>query len=170
MIDPELLTENERAIYSRHNTGITFPDCVDVRVLLETLCAEREKAKRLPAPDDPEWDATDFAHPAWWRGHVHGVTGAAAVIRAALDGKDDGHGTIGDPELERARREVMALRTALADALLAAQWAMDALPEWGTLAPGYCDYCQRSEERGHDPRGCELVERRAALAKLTDGE
>lgn len=22
-------------------------------------------------PDDPEWDATEGAHPAWWRGHDH---------------------------------------------------------------------------------------------------
>ena len=39
--------------------------------------AELERFARLSArfatccPDDPEWDATEGAHPAWWRGHDH---------------------------------------------------------------------------------------------------
>lgn len=39
--------------------------------------------------DDPQWDATDGAHPAWWRGDDHGYARGQAEIarlRAALDG------------------------------------------------------------------------------------
>lgn len=35
----------------------------------------------IPDVDDPIWDATDGAHPAWWRGHDH----AAQKMQEALD-------------------------------------------------------------------------------------
>lgn len=30
---------------------------------------DRLRAEVVALRDDPEWDATDGAHPAWWRGH-----------------------------------------------------------------------------------------------------
>ncbi len=64
--------------------------------------------------DDPEYDGTPDAHPAYWRGTGDGVAGAVERIRAALDGTDNGSGTLGNPELERLRRDVLALVQRLA--------------------------------------------------------
>lgn len=42
--------------------------------------------------DRPEDDATDAAHPAWWRGHDNGAAGTAkALLRVAL-GEIDANG------------------------------------------------------------------------------
>lgn len=40
--------------------------------------ARLARAKGVVALTDSSADATDFAHPAWWRGHEHGVRGAVA--------------------------------------------------------------------------------------------
>jgi hypothetical protein len=41
--------------------------------------------------DPPELDATDGAHPAWWRGHDHGATKAAeAIIAVIMNGSREG--------------------------------------------------------------------------------
>jgi hypothetical protein len=59
--------------------------------------------------DDPELDATDFAHPAWWRGHEHAAAVFCQKANAILDGKDDGKGVANDP-WETTRRRLLALR------------------------------------------------------------
>lgn len=54
--------------------------------------------------DNPEWDATDAAHPAWWRGQDHG---AASVVREAnrlldeAERDEERRGVFGDREMER---------------------------------------------------------------------
>lgn len=47
--------------------------------------------------DDPEQDGTDFAHPAWWRGHEQAVLVMCQTINEVLDGKDDGAGVNYEP-------------------------------------------------------------------------
>ena len=59
--------------------------------------------------DDPDLDATDFAHPAWWRGNDYAYHMVCQKIAAVLDGKDDGSGVINGSELETIRRRIMAL-------------------------------------------------------------
>lgn len=63
--------------------------------------------------DNPFWDATDVAHPAWWRGDDHGCAVTVERLNAILDGKDDGHGGFGYEPLERLRRRLLALRRQL---------------------------------------------------------
>lgn len=48
-------------------------------------------------PDNPDWDFTDDAHPAWWRGHENGCALACQGINEILDGKDDGQGVGVEP-------------------------------------------------------------------------
>lgn len=72
----------------------------------EELRAQLERLK-----DDPELDATDFAHPAWWRGEKHGHFAAVRRLQEVLDGKDDGAGAM-EEEIEKARRDILALRNA----------------------------------------------------------
>jgi hypothetical protein len=60
-------------------------------------------------PDNEAWDATDSAHPAWWRGQEHGVASTCRILEAALDGKGDGRGVIGYAPMERLRRRLLAL-------------------------------------------------------------
>jgi hypothetical protein len=81
--------------------------------------------------DNPEWDATDWAHlawwrgnevgvkqvtlalwahPAWWRGNEVGVKQVTLALTLALDGMDDGSGVYGYAELEALRRRILQLR------------------------------------------------------------
>ena len=64
----------------------------------------------LPVPVDwPAMDATDGAHPAWWRGDDHGVHAACVVLADVLA---NGHrGAFASPELEALARQLDALRT-----------------------------------------------------------
>ena len=69
--------------------------------------AENERLCKL---DDPVFDATDAAHPAWWRGEKYGSQQAARKVRKILDGGDDGTGMSSDPDLEKIRRDILALK------------------------------------------------------------
>ena len=59
--------------------------------------------------DDPELDATDFAHPAWWRGHINGCEGTCMRIERILEGQDDGSGVLGNKKLESLRRKLLKI-------------------------------------------------------------
>jgi hypothetical protein len=63
--------------------------------------------------DDPELDATDGAHPAWWRGNDAGVAGACRVLAAVLDGSDGGSGVVGFEPLEMLRGRLREQREEL---------------------------------------------------------
>ncbi len=67
------------------------------------------RAAGAPKPDDPDADATDAAHPAWWRGNDAGVAVTVARLTDILDGKDDGEGVIGYAPLEALRRRLLVL-------------------------------------------------------------
>lgn len=54
-------------------------------------------------------DATDAAHPAWWRGNDAGVAGTVERLTKILDGKDDGAGVISFAPLEKLRRRMLLL-------------------------------------------------------------
>jgi hypothetical protein len=58
--------------------------------------------------DDPQWDATDAAHPAWWRGHDHTTAVFCHQATEILDGKEPG-GVSQEP-WETLRRRLWALR------------------------------------------------------------
>lgn len=73
----------------------------------EEFKAENERLRKL---DGPVFDATDAAHPAWWRGEKYGSQQAARKVRKILDGGDDGVGVSSDPDLEKIRRDILALK------------------------------------------------------------
>jgi chromosome segregation ATPase len=50
----------------------------------------------------PEWDATDAAHPAWWRGHDHGAAGMARALEEARAERDQAQAILTLAERERA--------------------------------------------------------------------
>ena len=66
------------------------------------------------AYDDPSRDATDGAHPAWWRGSDAGVAGAVRIVNEALDGPLPLPGCVGGADLEAVRQRVAALRASVA--------------------------------------------------------
>ncbi len=73
---------------------------------------------RTPAPaDDPEMDGTDFAHPAWWRGHDHTTAMFCHAVNEILDGKDDGVGVKAEGPLLDTRKRLLALMGKPAHAL-----------------------------------------------------
>lgn len=72
----------------------------------------RAEVERLR--DDPECDATDLAHPAWWRGNDAGVHATVEVIRRVLDSGLDG-GVSGYKPLQEIRERVERLRESQRD-------------------------------------------------------
>lgn len=87
-----------------------------LRNQLATVTAERD---HLKAADNPEWDCTDCAHPAWWRGHEHTAKSMCQIINEILDGEDDGRGVANEPWESTRRRirdmAVMAVKLAAAE-------------------------------------------------------
>lgn len=62
---------------------------------------------RFDATNDEVLDGTDFAHPAWWRGHDAAVSHMCALIHEWASGK----GTEGThyPEVQAARTHILKL-------------------------------------------------------------
>lgn len=80
-----------------------------IRALRERLAfVELELIK---TQDDVECDATDHAHPAWWRGYDAGAEGAMKRWREALEGKLSPTGTLGSPKMQGLRAKTESLTT-----------------------------------------------------------
>ncbi|MBX9623826.1 MAG: hypothetical protein K2X82_08420 [Gemmataceae bacterium] len=62
--------------------------------------------------DDPLFDCTDAAHPAWWRGHDYTAAAFCREVTGILDGRDDGRGVANDP-WETVRRRLLAMHAEL---------------------------------------------------------
>lgn len=62
--------------------------------------------------DDTMWDGTDFAHPAWWRGHDDGAAGVIREVEKILDEDPRAAGVYGSERLQRIRERIHALRAA----------------------------------------------------------
>lgn len=76
-----------------HSCGhIWRPADVPTTGVAEIQTKGKKDGSPRPQQDDPELDCTDWAHPAWWRGHEHMAAVFCAKISAILDGKDDGAG------------------------------------------------------------------------------
>jgi hypothetical protein len=63
--------------------------------------------------DNPEYDNTPKAHPAFNRGKAKGILETLAIMRNVIVGSDDGSGTINSEEIEKIRRSVFIMREAL---------------------------------------------------------
>lgn len=59
--------------------------------------------------DDPAFDMTDFAHPAWMRGVEHATNRVVEMLTKALDGKDGGKGSVSHEGLNKLRERLRAL-------------------------------------------------------------
>lgn len=79
--------ERRAVVQAALNARIELREVLDCREksAAEQLTAATAEIARLQAAlvrvDDPEADATDFAHPAWWRGHDH----VARMFKQQLD-------------------------------------------------------------------------------------
>lgn len=75
-----------------------------------TARAEGAEGERDQWRDRPETDATDYAHPAWWRGNDAGVAAVVAMLSKHLDGEPV-VGTVNYAPLQAVRARVAALLT-----------------------------------------------------------
>lgn len=69
--------------------------------------------KDAPPADDPSLDATDQAHPAWWRGQDYAATTFCDLVHDVLDGCNDGlqeGETVSVEPWESLRCRLVALR------------------------------------------------------------
>jgi hypothetical protein len=63
--------------------------------------------------DRPQDDNTPKAHPAFNRGKVSGVRAMLGIIKNIVDGLDPGDGANRSPQVEAARRALLAYRNGL---------------------------------------------------------
>lgn len=75
----------------------------------DRLKRELDEARKLNK-DDPEWDGTDAAHPAWWRGNDAGCEGTAMQLERHLDGPTAHCGDYGSETMNRVAGRILALR------------------------------------------------------------
>ncbi len=59
--------------------------------------------------DDPECDSTDWAHPAWWRGSLHGLHGAIRLVENIITGRETGVGAMYE-DADKLRQMVLGLK------------------------------------------------------------
>lgn len=76
-----------------------------IRETKDLLLEAAEAADRWP--DNPEWDGTDGAHPAYWRGEKAGGASVCKTIAATLDGDIAG----------KSREDLQAVRDRLIEQL-----------------------------------------------------
>lgn len=67
--------------------------------------------KRDAHVDDPDMDGTDFAHPAWWRGHEYSFARSCKEVNDILDGTKANVGTSTQPwqQLRQRLYDIRAL-------------------------------------------------------------
>jgi len=82
--------------------------------LHEPVTAEYVRKLYQKIKDDPELDATDFAHPAWWRGEEAGVRGVVRLLRKALKGEPGGVTSV-ETGLEPLRADIHRLVESVRD-------------------------------------------------------
>ena len=66
----------------------------------------------ITIPDDPEADGTDFAHPAWWRGHEQSTEMMIYHVNQILDDIIKGQqpsGTYGNANMNKLRERLYNL-------------------------------------------------------------
>lgn len=104
------------ALWQQPEDG-TFTDRTGMRWMVGRYQGERVRrmvdshnyrAQDQTVVDDPEADETDYAHPAWWRGHAQSCAVFCQKVNEILDGKDNGHGISNDP-WESTRRRLLQL-------------------------------------------------------------
>ena len=103
--------ETEREAY-RQDRDLTAHRLAAAEAEVASLRVEVSRLRLVY--DDPSLDATDGAHPAWWRGSDAGVAGAVRIVNEALDGPLPLPGCVGGADLEAVRQRVAALRASVA--------------------------------------------------------
>ena len=109
--EAEALREKMEELADMHRINdnpLHEPISLGMRKLEKEIAALREKVAAVK-DDDPEMDATDWAHPAWWRGNERGVEQAANIALNLLHGMRH-TGVYGGAELEQMVKEIVALR------------------------------------------------------------
>jgi len=80
-----------------------------VMSLAEQIFIRRYGLILIKLRDDPQWDGTDAAHPAWWRGEKYGAWEATRLIADVLSGKNKCTGRMNE-QIEIVRDSVFKLK------------------------------------------------------------
>ena len=67
--------------------------------------------------DQPHFDGTHKAHPAFWRGKNEGINSVLEIVSNIMMGHDDGSGTNNHTGVETMRRGILAWKTEVDKAL-----------------------------------------------------
>lgn len=96
---------DDRVIQVLSNTG----QRADIVAHAMAVQAMAVTGKVRSQADNPDYDATDFSHPAWWRGNDQGVWRVIDIVNKILDeGRDNG--TYGCAKLEALANRLAGLR------------------------------------------------------------
>jgi hypothetical protein len=74
--------------------------------------ASNTSSDRQHGYDNPEYDATDFAHPAWFRGSDYSIKMMCRLIHEWIDNPKDRLGLYSAHEINDAKSRVMKLSEA----------------------------------------------------------
>lgn len=83
----EALHRIMRMALSKASNPMSAGEASNLIFELGNIAMEALNDETTLVPDDPEADATDFAHPAWWRGHDHTAEVFCQLVNEILDGK-----------------------------------------------------------------------------------
>ena len=88
--------------------------------------------------DEPDWDATDWAHPAWWRGEDHGVIGVCRLLKKDILNQRfrNPRGVTSNKELEELRNLISEYQRLLEEAVNALEFIHK---DWPVLHAGTID-------------------------------
>lgn len=67
--------------------------------------------------DNPRFDNTPQAHPAFHRGKRAGIEDVVSIVNNVIKGADTGDGVVNSPVVENVRRNVLTLRRQAQDAV-----------------------------------------------------
>lgn len=125
-----------------HYIGLTGPCCDHCRTVYNAVV---ETMWVSPVADDPVMDGTDFAHPAWWRGHEYSFTRSCKEINDILDGTKANVGTSVQP-WQQLRQRLYDIRAMLG----IAERVVFSLPkclnrsQWYSIRGKYCKGVERT--------------------------
>jgi len=118
----EQIARKDELEIAKHILGLIFPKANDADFsmfvqrhgvhIAAIIRADRDTEKSAPTPtlqDAPELDATDFAHPAWWRGHIHGTDGSVRAIESYFI-EDRIAGVVNHEGLRKLRERIHVMR------------------------------------------------------------
>lgn len=130
--------------HAQHSMTIIGPCC-------ETCSIAYRIAVELLSAEDALYDATDFAHPAWWRGYTYASLAVIDKVTSVFNGEDEGGVASGPWQLLRSRLHDISDMLSIAEkAIYRLPYADPLRIQWYKIRGEYCKAVEKTASQG-DP-------------------